>query len=142
MSGFRGKPRTGIVDPDVRSVLSHGDGVDAAYDLVRRRVEELLERFNEFESHCAAPLDRMKALSSLAGFPMQATSTMPSKNRAAMFVPMSANGRGYIVYDASLPVGRVIFSIGHEIVHSFFPNSSAGVRFRSAVAPSSKPGRE
>ena len=130
------------MDPDVRAVLRQGDGIDAAYAYVGRRVEELLGQFEHFESDSATPLDRITALASLVGFPVQATPTMPSKNRAAMFVPTPTNGRGYIVYDASLPVTRVVFSIGHEIIHSFFPNSNAGVRFRSAVAPSSKPGRE
>ena len=68
---------------------------------------------------------------------------MSAKVRAAMFIPPGPGGRqGQIVYDPILPMGRVIYSIGHEIVHSFFPNSRAGVQFRSMHSTMSKRGRQ
>jgi len=41
-----------------------------------------------------------------------------------------------------MPIGRIVFSIGHEITHSFFPASNTGARFRSLSREGSKGARE
>jgi Zn-dependent peptidase ImmA (M78 family) len=67
---------------------------------------------------------------------------MSAKGRAAMFVPVANGEKSYIVYDSTLPTSRVLFSIAHEIIHSFVPTSNAGVRFRSRYSSGSREGRE
>jgi Zn-dependent peptidase ImmA (M78 family) len=130
-------------DPDV-AALSHEEGGDP-YAAVRRKAEALLAQLDDFASDSVTPLERIKSLASLAGFAVRpaADGMLGTKGRAAMFIPPKAiGGHGQIVYDARLSTGRMIYSIGHEIVHSFFPNSNAGVQFRSIHAGNSKPGRQ
>jgi Zn-dependent peptidase ImmA (M78 family) len=142
MDTQRSHPRR-LSDPDLRALLrSHGDSVDA-YDIVRDKAAALLARFEDFEDDSPTPLDRIMALASVAGLPVQAAQgNMSAKGRAAIFISVGKDGRGSIVYDATLPASRILFSIAHEIVHSFIPSSTAGVRFRSMHSPTSKQSRE
>jgi Zn-dependent peptidase ImmA (M78 family) len=56
----------------------------------------------------------------------------PNSTREAALIP-SREGlgkNGQILYNPLRPSGRVLFSIAHEIAHSFFPNTTTGARFR------------
>lgn len=132
------------IDPDVAAVVSSFGHELSSYEIVRVKAELLLEKLSAFDLSDVSPLDRMKALASIAGFPVQAgnSKAFEKSGKAAMFVPAANGSKSYIVFNPLLPSSRVIFSIGHEIAHSFFPNSKAGVRFRSAHTSTSKPGRE
>lgn len=125
-------------DPDVAALLAAHPGLDP-FEIIRRRAENLLARFEEFEDDSPTPLDRVKALASLQGLPVRAAQGAMPKGRVAMYVPSGRSS--YIVYDPSLPPSRVVFSIAHEIVHSFVPSTQSGVRFRSSYTPASRPGR-
>jgi Zn-dependent peptidase ImmA (M78 family) len=126
-------------DPDVEALLAAHPGLDA-YAIIRRRAGELLARFEEFEDDSPTPLERVKALASVQGLPVREAAEAMPNGRVAMFVPSGRSG--YIVYDPNLPAGRVLFSIAHEIVHSFVPATRSGVRFRSTYSPASRPGRQ
>jgi hypothetical protein len=52
------------------------------------------------------------------------------------------DGSQRIYYNPTLPEGRVNFSIAHEIVHTFFPSSASGARFRTLCADGSKEATE
>jgi hypothetical protein len=52
------------------------------------------------------------------------------------------NGNRRIYYDPTYSEGRANFSIAHEIVHTFFPNSRTGARFRSLCADDSREANE
>ena len=128
-------------DPDVAAIAGAGGDPYAA---VRHKAQVLLDRLAEFPTETATPFERIKSLASLAGYTVRpCDGSMSEKGRAAMFIPNGSPGtRGQIIYDPTLPMGRVIFSIGHEISHSFFPNSNAGVQFRSVHPTGSKRGRQ
>jgi Zn-dependent peptidase ImmA (M78 family) len=63
-----------------------------------------------------------------------------TEKRDAILVS-TASGR-LILYNPKRPRGRVVFSIGHEITHTFFPNSVTGARFRNICESSSKEANE
>lgn len=130
-------------DPDIRALLrSHGDALDA-FQIIRKEADDLLMRFALFEDDSPTPLDRIKALASVQGLDVRAAAgEMSSRGRVAVFVPPRDGSSAYIVYDPSLPTSRILFSIAHEIVHSFVPSSTSGVRFRSTYSPASKPIRQ
>ena len=130
-------------DPDIRALLrSHGDALDA-FQIIRKEADDLLRRFAQFEDDSPTPLERIKAVASVKGLDVRAAEgEMSSRRRVAMFVPARDGASAYIVYDPSLPTSRIVFSIAHEIVHSFVPSSTSGVRFRSAYSPASKPIRQ
>lgn len=129
-------------DPDV-AALVRADGSDP-YKAVRRKVEDLLNQLDDYGTDTATPLERITFIASLVGFSVKpAAGQMSAKGRAAMFIPPQPGSKqGQIIYDSTLPMGRVIYSIGHEIAHSFFPNSHAGVQFRSTQAATSRRGRQ
>ena len=134
--------RQQVTDPDIRALLqAHGDSLDA-FQIIREKATALLKKFGCFEDDSPTPLDRIKAIASVAGLDVRAAAGEMSKGRVAMFVPSGDGTKGYIVYDPSLPPTRVVYSIGHEIVHSFVPSSTSGARFRSTYSPSSKPMRQ
>lgn len=133
--------RTLPTDPDIRALVAEHGGIDA-FEIIRAKADALLQRFDEFDNDCLDPVTRIKALASVNGLDVrQATNKMP-EGRVAMFVPSGNNGAGYVVYDSTLPSSRVVFSIAHEIVHSFIPGTDSGVRFRSTYTQSSRPVRQ
>lgn len=65
------------------------------------------------------------------------------RGHEAIIVPSAGgNTKGTIFYNPDLPLPRIIFSIGHEITHSFFPASTTGARFRNLSRKGSKGARE
>lgn len=52
-------------------------------------------------------------------------------------------GSGWtVLYNPNCPKYRIVFTIGHEIIHTFFPNSRNGARFRSMTNPGSRESNE
>ena len=133
--------RTLPTDPDIRALVAEHGGLDV-FEIIRNKADALLRRFDEFDNESLDPVTRVKALASVNGLDVRpATNKMP-KGRVAMFVPSGDKGAGYIVYDSTLPSSRVVFSIAHEIVHSFIPGTNSGVRFRSTYSAASRPIRQ
>ena len=63
------------------------------------------------------------------------------EKRDAALYP-TANGGWTVLYNPNRPKARIIFTIGHEIVHTFFPNSTNGARFRTITNPGSREANE
>jgi Zn-dependent peptidase ImmA (M78 family) len=52
------------------------------------------------------------------------------------------SGGRSIIYNPAVPRSRLAFSIAHEIIHTFFPNSINGARFRNICASESREANE
>lgn len=132
-------------DPDIISLIDEGRGSYDPYLLVRQRVSSLLEQLKSFEVKCGDALERICILASLAGFVvkrMDAARAARDKRDAVLMYTNGNRKKGMIFYDPNKPRRRVIFSIGHEITHSFFPTSKMGSRFRAICKEGSKSSRE
>ena len=122
------------VDPDVVSIIDKGGGLQDPHSLVRSSVGELLRKYERFELTGSKPFERVCILASLAGFDVQKMdSKLASRSNqdAVIFRTIGSKKRGVIFYNPNRPLSRIIFSIAHEIIHSFFPNSHSGARFRA-----------
>src|SRR5277367_4394872 len=52
-------------------------------------------------------------------------------------------GSGWtILYNPNRPRPRIVFTVAHEIIHTLFPNSARGARFRSITNPDSREANE
>lgn len=116
-------------DPDVLSLIySGGKLVDPRAEVVQR-ARELNKKLRSFPA-INDPRERIEILASLAGVRVFPMSDSPSQNREALLF-RSVDGNAHAFFDPTLSEGRTNFSIAHEIVHTFFPNSRHGARFRS-----------
>lgn len=142
-------PRTNsnrrYVDPDVKSLMDRTGGLLDPYEVVRNCIDSLLQKLNLFDGEFDSAFQRICALASLAGFEVKPFrgDSRALKGHEAVIVPSNdGNTKGTIFYNRDLPLPRIIFSIGHEITHSFFPASNTGARFRSLSKKGSKGARE
>ncbi|HEV1993684.1 MAG TPA: ImmA/IrrE family metallo-endopeptidase [Candidatus Acidoferrum sp.] len=64
--------------------------------------------------------------------------------RDAVLIPNGnvRRSKGQIFYNPSRSPGRVVFSIAHEISHTFFPRTLTGARFRDLTASDSREANE
>lgn len=131
-------------DPDVRALLRE-TGQTNPYAAVFEKVHKLLAKLNQFDTANVQPLQRILVLASLAGLearPMD-TSTAEQNTGDAILVPIEVNGsKGVILYNTCRPEARIIHTVAHEIVHSFFPTSTAGAHFRTNCRDGSAESRE
>ena len=133
------------VDPDVVSIIDKGGGFQDPHSLVVSSVGELLRKSEQFESEFSSPLERVCILASLAGFEVQEMdSKLSSRSNqdAVIFPTIGSKKRGVIFYNPNRLTSRIVFSIAHEIVHSFFPTSHFGARFRALSGDGSRGSRE
>jgi Zn-dependent peptidase ImmA (M78 family) len=127
-------------DPDVLSLI-RAQSVDPHSEVVRK-AQELNQRLRNFGA-TTEPRRRLEMLASLAGLKVaQMSGPGLGKGKREALIYRDTDGSRQIYYDPTLPEGRVNFSIAHEIVHSFFPSSATGARFRSLCADDSKEANE
>lgn len=129
-------------DPDVLSLVHSGrEPLDPRLEVLRR-ARELNERLRQFE-RIDNPRKRLEILASLVGITVSPMAESPGsvQNRAALLF-RNSSGQRHAYYDPSQSEGRANFSIAHEIVHSFFPNSMTGARFRSVHTDNSREATE
>ena len=129
------------VDPDVVSIIDDSGGLLDPPSLVRSSVRTLLKKFEQFEFTSGDPFQRICMLASLAGFEVQQMELARASRQThdAVIVPTSGNRkRGVIFYNPNRHSSRIVFSIAHEIIHSFFPTSHTGARFRALSADGTK----
>ena len=129
-------------DPDVLSLIYSGSvPLDPRVEVIRRarQLNEQLRSFGGVEN----PRERLSILASMAGITVSPMNKAPSatQNREALLYRDSKGDR-HAFYDPTSSDGRVNFSIAHEIVHTFFPNSMSGARFRSIHTDQSREATE
>jgi Zn-dependent peptidase ImmA (M78 family) len=129
-------------DPDIISLIRQSGGlIDPRWKVVNM-ARALIEESRTFSGLPNDPLERLKIIASLKGIkikPMVMDQVRQEKRDAALYPTDS----GWIVlYNPNCPEYRIVFTIGHEIIHTFFPNSRNGARFRSMTNPGSREGNE
>ena len=130
-------------DPDVLSLIhNHGAQIDPRAEIIAR-ARKLNARLRTW-GNVSDPRERLRILASFAGIivkPMVKAGGIPLQRREAL-IYRDHEGQRFAYYDPSFPDGRVNFSIAHEIVHTFFPNSRTGARFRNLYSEDSKEANE
>ena len=127
-------------DPDVVSLIRSSDEWIDPRSFVLEQARELNAEYDN--ANFSDPLHRLAVLASIRGFRVEAMNAAYAATdpRDAVVMP-TLNGKGTILYNPSRPRGRVAFSVAHEIVHTFFPNSMTGARYRSVCAPRQEGGQ-
>lgn len=129
-------------DPDVVSLIrSTGQLIDPRFTVISE-ARRLIAECDDLDF--SDPVRRLAILASMRGFRVEEMdrTRSASEPRDAVVMPTNHGSRGIILFNPSRPRGRVAFSIAHEIVHTFFPNSVSGARFRSLCSPESRQARE
>jgi len=129
-------------DPDVIALIKATGALVDPRSSVIHQARTLTAKLRHFDSIPESPIDRMVLLASLKGITVEPMDLEHQRNekRDALLLP-TASGR-IIVYNPKRPPGRVAFSIGHEITHTFFPNSISGSRFRNVCHSTSREANE
>jgi Zn-dependent peptidase ImmA (M78 family) len=131
-------------DPDVLSLIKATGSLVDPRSSVLTQARKRLQTLNKFHDVPRDPIERLTILASICGIaevvPMNIEQRKGDK-RDALLVPNISGGRS-IIYNPTAPRTRVAFSIAHEIIHTFFPNSINGARFRNICASESREANE
>jgi Zn-dependent peptidase ImmA (M78 family) len=131
-------------DPDVLSLIKATGSLVDPRSSVLTQARKCLQTLNKFHDIPKDPIERLTILASICGIaevvPMNIEQRRGEK-RDAILVPNVSGGRS-IIYNPAAPRSRVAFSIAHEIIHTFFPNSINGARFRNICASESREANE
>jgi Zn-dependent peptidase ImmA (M78 family) len=132
-------------DPDIVSLIDESGGLLDPYSVVRHGANSLLRQLENFEVTFNDAFQRICILASLVGLavkPMDVAQAAQER-RDAVLVYTEGNGKkGVIFFNPEKPKPRVVFSIAHEITHSFLPTSRTAARFRAICAEGSRSARE
>ena len=110
------------------SVLKFAAGRDPVQAVVQATRDVVLEAIDKGWS--GPPFDPMK-LAELRGLSISPRADI----RDARTIP-AGNRRFLIEYNPTRPIGRLRYSIAHEIAHTFFPDCGERVRNRAKAEPS------
>jgi Zn-dependent peptidase ImmA (M78 family) len=131
-------------DPDVLSLIKATGSLVDPRSSVLTQARKRLQTLRKFHGVPKDPIERLTILASLCGIgevvPMNIEQRRGEK-RDAVLVPNVSGGRS-IIYNPAVPRSRLAFSIAHEIIHTFFPNSINGARFRNICASESREANE
>lgn len=128
-------------DPDIVSLCKQSGGlIDPRWTVVNM-ARALLEKAKDFPGLPHDRLERLKIIASLNGIKVapMAIDQVRQEKKDAVIYPTHTGWR--VLYNPSCRPSRIVFTIGHEIVHTFFPNTS-GARFRSMTSPGSREDNE
>ena len=126
-------------DPDIISLCRQsGELIDPRSTIVNmaRAVTEKAQRLFWIAERSAGAIENHCLLNRIKILPMDMDQVRREKRDAALYPTATAGGLFstiQIVFQA-----RIVFTIGHEIVHTFFPNSTNGARFRAITNPASR----
>ena len=129
-------------DPDIISLCRQsGELIDPRSTIVHM-ARSLTAKANGFSGLPADPLERLKIIASLSRIkilPMDMDQLRSEKRDAAIYPTASG---WTVLYNPHRLATRIIFTIAHEICHTFFPNSTNGARFRMIKNPRSREANE
>jgi hypothetical protein len=117
-------------DPDIISLIRATGRLVDPRSAVINQARQLTESLRRFDAIPKIALERMTILASLRGMTVQPMEVERQRSEKRDAILVTTNGR-LIIYNPKRPAARVAFSIGHEITHTFFPNSMTGARFRN-----------
>jgi IrrE N-terminal-like domain len=122
-------------DPDVISLCRQtGELIDPRSTVVHM-ARSLVSKVNGFHGVPLEPFERLKVIASLCGIKIQAMDVSGQRKETRDAVLYSTPLGRTVLFNPLRPRPRVVFTIGHEIIHTFFPNSTNGARFRSITNP-------
>jgi len=129
-------------DPDIISLARQTGELICPRFTIKMMAKLLLEELSSFSGLPRAPFERLTILASLKGIKLKPMDVERQHNekRDAVLYPLQS-GR-MILYNPNRPKSRVLFTLAHEIIHTLFPNSTGGVRFRSMTNPDSREASE
>lgn len=128
-------------DPDVLSLIKSGQAFLDPRSEVTRRAQELNQQLRSYGA-VEDPRQRIEILASLAGIKVSPMVGSGLLGQREALLYRNSDGTAHVFYDSSYPRGRVNFSIAHEVIHTFFPNSGGGARFRNLHADDSREANE
>ncbi|MDT8069516.1 MAG: ImmA/IrrE family metallo-endopeptidase [Terriglobia bacterium] len=129
-------------DPDIISLCRQSGELIDPRSTVVNLARSLTEKANRFLGLPDDPLERLKIIASLNRIkilPMDMDQVRSEKRDAALYPTPSG---WTVLYNPNRLRARIVFTIAHEIVHTFFPNSTSGARFRAITNPSSREANE
>ena len=129
-------------DPDIISLSKQSGGlIDPRWKVVNM-ARALIEEAKTFSGLPSDPLERLKIIASLKRIKIKAMvmNQIRREKRDAVLYPTDSGWT--VLYNPTCQKSRIVFTIGHEIIHTFFPNSRSGARFRSMTSPGSKESNE
>lgn len=106
------------------------------------QARQLLKKLLSYPGVPANPFERIKILASLNGIkikPMSVETHQAEKRDAVLY---RTDSGWLILYNPNRPARRLLFTIAHEIIHTLFPNSVNGARFRTITNPDSREANE
>lgn len=129
-------------DPDVISLCRQtGELIDPRSTIVHM-ARSLVGKINGFPGVPREPMERLKIIASFNGIKIQPMD-MDGRNREKRDAALFPTASGWkVLYNPNRPRSRVVFTIAHEVTHTFFPSSSSGARFRSITNPESREANE
>lgn len=131
-------------DPDVLSLIKATGSLVDPRSSVLTQARKRLQTLHKFHDIPKDPIERLTIVASMCGIsevvPMNIEQRGGEK-RDAVLVPNVSGGRS-IIYNPAVPRSRLAFSIAHEIIHTFFPSSIHGARFRNICASESREANE
>lgn len=133
-------------DPDVISLIRATGSLVDPRSAVTHQARTLNARFRSFDSASTSAFERIKIMASFRGLdvePMILEKDEKERRDAVLIPSGKARGRkGQIFYNPSRLLGRIVFSIAHEISHTFFPSTTTGARFRNQCGSDSREANE
>jgi IrrE N-terminal-like domain len=133
-------------DPDVLSLIRVTGSLVDPRSAVVHQARTLNAEYRSFPGSAADAFVRIKMMASLRGLevsPMDVERQRDEPRDAVLIPTGKARGKtGQVFYNPQRPPGRILFSIAHEIAHTFFPNTTPGARFRSLCGSDSREANE
>jgi Zn-dependent peptidase ImmA (M78 family) len=129
-------------DPDVISLIKATGSLVDPRSSVLSQAKALLSRLSHWEEVPEDPFERLRILASLARITIEPMDIEQRRKEKRDAILLTTESKRIIAYNPERPRSRVAFTIAHEIVHTFFPNSSGGARFRSICESTSKEANE
>jgi len=129
-------------DPDIISLAKQTGELICPRFTIKTHARLLLAELDQHFGLPKDPLARLKILASLNRIkikPMDIESQR-REQRDAVLYPVESGW--LILFNPGRPRGRILFTLAHEIIHTLFPNSSSGARFRSITNPESREANE
>ena len=131
-------------DPDVISLIFTQDPPLDPRDAVLQKAREVMRLMHSFGSVPKDPVERLRLLASLCGISelLPLTPEQSAGEPRDAFIRCTLSGKLIVYFNTSRPRSRVVFSIAHEIAHTFIQNTSSGSRFRHSCDSGSREANE
>lgn len=129
-------------DPDIISLARQTGELICPRFTIKTQARLMLEELSTFDGLPSDPFEKIKILASLKGIKIEPMDIEGQRKiqRDAVLYPVKS-GR-MILFNPNRPRSRVLFTLAHEIIHTIFPNSAKGARFRSLSNPNSREATE